>query len=203
MATTPGPRTPGRRVRMTRDARREQLLDAAAGIVVEHGSDALTMESVALAAGASKTLGYAYFENISDLVLSLYQREAGTLAVAVTGAVGEHAAFADRLRAIARAYIGQMAEKGPLLVALSGGITSGQFGLRGQRPFDDVLTVLADVIDEEYGVGEPWARGYARLFGALATIHAEMLWTGAIDRAEAEDHLERFIMGGIQGVQGR
>lgn len=205
MATSPGARSasPGRRVRMTRDARREQLLDAAARVVVEEGSDGLTMESVALAAGASKTLGYAYFENIADVVLSLYTREAGILAVAVQEAIDGAEAFEDRLRGAARAYLQQMVDKGPLLVALAGGLQAGQFGLRGQRPFDEVLAVIAGLLDEEYGLGPERAHTFSRMLGAVATVHADLLWAGAEALDEAEDELVAFLLGGIRGVLGR
>jgi len=50
-----------RPARLPRNERREQLLDVAAGLILEKGTEAVTMEGVAAAAGVSKGLGYAYF----------------------------------------------------------------------------------------------------------------------------------------------
>jgi len=62
--------------RVDRSERRHQLLDVAAEKVVEHGVSAMSMERVAEWAGVSKALPYSHFDNIEDLLVALYQREA-------------------------------------------------------------------------------------------------------------------------------
>ena len=50
--------------RLSKEARRSQLLDTAGELLLRDGVDALTMEGIGQGAGASKTLGYAYFDNV-------------------------------------------------------------------------------------------------------------------------------------------
>ncbi len=66
---------PSPRRRMTKAARREQLLDVAGVLVAEEGLDALTMERVAERAGVSKALPYTHFANADDLAVAVYRRE--------------------------------------------------------------------------------------------------------------------------------
>jgi AcrR family transcriptional regulator len=55
--------------------RREQVLDAAARLLREGGRRALSIEGVAAEAGVSKTVVYAAFDDLEQLVLGLVERE--------------------------------------------------------------------------------------------------------------------------------
>lgn len=60
---------------MTRDERRDQLLNVAGDLLAQGGFDAVTMEGVAERAGVSKALPYAHFDNAAQLLLALFERE--------------------------------------------------------------------------------------------------------------------------------
>jgi AcrR family transcriptional regulator len=66
MTTTP--------TRLSRQARREQLLDAALGIVRAQGADGLTLVTLAEAAGVSRPIAYDHFVTRAGLLLALYRR---------------------------------------------------------------------------------------------------------------------------------
>ncbi|MGZ0153597.1 TetR/AcrR family transcriptional regulator [Kribbella sp. WER1] len=59
--------------RLTKDARRRQLLDVALGIVRERGADSLTLVTLAEAAGVSRPIVYGHFGTRGGLLLSLYR----------------------------------------------------------------------------------------------------------------------------------
>ena len=61
-------------MRLSKQARREQLLDAARGIVREHGADGLTLVTLAEAAGVSRPIAYGHFGTRTGLLLALYRR---------------------------------------------------------------------------------------------------------------------------------
>jgi AcrR family transcriptional regulator len=105
--------------RLTKEERREELLDAAAGIVVERGLGGITMEGLAERAGVSKALPYQHFENAHDVLLSLYQREIGWLGARIVDAVGEFEEPQARVRAAISAYFDAVVERGAVLGALS------------------------------------------------------------------------------------
>lgn len=64
-----------RRRRLSRDQRIEEILDAAYQLVQNDGMSTLTMNKIALQAGASKALLYSYFPNLPGLLQKLYERE--------------------------------------------------------------------------------------------------------------------------------
>ena len=63
------------RTRMPAADRRRQLLDAAKGIVDEHGFHAVTVESVARAAGITRPIVYGHFGDLESLLEALVERE--------------------------------------------------------------------------------------------------------------------------------
>jgi len=73
--------------RMPRPQRREQLLDAALGLIDAHGFGGLTMEGVAREAKIAKTVVYELFENREALLRALLEREQGRALADVAAAI--------------------------------------------------------------------------------------------------------------------
>ncbi|WP_280221533.1 TetR/AcrR family transcriptional regulator [Nocardia neocaledoniensis] len=59
--------------RLSKADRREQLLDTALAMVREHGTDGLTLVTLAEAAGVSRPIVYDHFGTRPDLLLALYR----------------------------------------------------------------------------------------------------------------------------------
>lgn len=165
---------PGRR--LSRVARRDQLLDAAADVVVASGPGAVTMERVADHAGVSKALPYQHFANATELLRALHEREVAHLGrrvlVAVRGARGADAQW----RAAIDAYFDVIAERGVLLGVLGRAVPAGDAEPGppvGQRFVASLLTevsgvtgqralVLAEVVQAALlGAVTAWGRGDA------------------------------------------
>ncbi len=66
---------PAARKRLPPEQRRAAILDAAVRLVLREGATGINMQRVADEAEVSKGLLYAYFPNISDLLLQVYARE--------------------------------------------------------------------------------------------------------------------------------
>ncbi|MFE1591178.1 TetR/AcrR family transcriptional regulator [Nocardia sp. NPDC058705] len=60
--------------RLAKPARREQLLDTALTLVREHGTDGLTLATLAEAAGVSRPIVYDHFGTRPELLLALYRQ---------------------------------------------------------------------------------------------------------------------------------
>src|ERR1700754_307512 len=76
------------------DRLRDEVVEAAAALIAENGSRALTLRAIARRVGVTAPAIYAHFENLDD-VLADYLREAGT----------GHDDPVDRLRAYCHAYV--------------------------------------------------------------------------------------------------
>src|SRR5438445_42980 len=72
--------------RLSKEARRTQLLDSAAELITQRGIDGMTMEGVAALAGVSKALPYLHFENAEVLIMALREREMDDLSHRVSRA---------------------------------------------------------------------------------------------------------------------
>lgn len=89
----PGPPSPPRRpyaARMLPPERREQLLDAALGIIIRDGYGAVSIEAIAREVGVSRPVIYGVFDGLGDLLGALLDRQErralGQLAAALTTA---------------------------------------------------------------------------------------------------------------------
>ncbi|MDZ4317880.1 MAG: helix-turn-helix domain-containing protein, partial [Phenylobacterium sp.] len=107
-----------KRTRLTPEARRDQILDRAAELVLADGLAAISMEGVARAAGVSKGLVYNYFPDRQALFAALLQREQRDLND--RGMRGALAAsdFADLIRRTTGLYLRQTEARGALIAAL-------------------------------------------------------------------------------------
>jgi AcrR family transcriptional regulator len=61
--------------RMSAEARREQLLDAAKAVVAEHGFHGASIEAVARGAGVTRPIVYRHFQDLGALLDALIERE--------------------------------------------------------------------------------------------------------------------------------
>jgi AcrR family transcriptional regulator len=106
------------RGRITRDERREALLDMAAQLVVTESADAVTMELVAERCGVSRPLVYKHFANRDELLGVLYRREARRLDAELAGEVGAATDVEGMFRALVHGALRAAAERSHLFVTL-------------------------------------------------------------------------------------
>jgi AcrR family transcriptional regulator len=187
-------------VRLTAEQRREQLLATAAQILVSRGFDALTMEAVGQESGASKTLGYAYFTNIEDLVLALWTQELGHLydrvVEAAEGVDGFHALFCTTVEA----YYDVVEERGVLLSVLQSGITSRRIDAGGPESVTaDFVSWLAEQVRQEYDVDPKLALHFAVLAASVPSLDATARAGAPRDR-DMERRCLDFIAAGIEAA---
>ena len=190
------------RRRLSADARRQQLLDTAAEILVADGVDAVTMESIAQRAGASKSLAWAYFANVEDVLRSLHERELDGLFQRVEDATDEAHDFEGRMRAAVHAYFEIVAERGALLATLDAALGSRRRGFSRARPpsANAFLRWLAGLIADEFGVPGRRARAYAGIVAGVADLHTRAWVAGTFNRQEVEDSCVSFALAGLRAV---
>jgi AcrR family transcriptional regulator len=198
MSTSPADERPAVR-RLSKEARREQLLDSAAELLRRGGSDALTMEAMGLEAGASKTLGYAYFANIEDVITALREREMGHLNQRVAEAAAAYDHFDDRLAATFRAYFDVVAERGVLLGEIEGAVRARRLSALAEGT-NDFIAWLAGLIDDEFGVGRRRATWYAAIIGSLANTHGWIWKPSRYSRERIEAQAIAFALGGLRAA---
>ena len=166
---------------MTRDDRRDHLLDAALGLLESDGAAAVTMERVAERAGVSKPVVYDHFANRSALVVAVLARTWADAEGLVAGRAAEATTPAERIRATFEALVDAAAQRGPNVRALLDSASSDPQVEQARR---------ARWKEKEAG----WAAGLERELGlapataaaAAATLRAAMLGAVAHARTSPE-----------------
>jgi AcrR family transcriptional regulator len=192
------PTSPGRR--LSKEARREQLLDTAAVLLLRGGIDALTMEGLGVEAGASKTLGYAYFPNIEAVVLALRERELGLLYKRIERAASASESFEERFASAFHAYFDVVAARGVLLGELEQAVRARRLDPGSADGTDAFLRWWAGLIDDEFGCGRRRARGYAAIAAGLANAHATIWKPGRFSRRHIEGTAIAYALGGLRAA---
>ncbi len=90
---------------MARDARRDEVMDAAMAVLIERGYRDTTMLAVAKKASASKETLYAWFGDKAGLFEAIIRRNAKTVAAALTSAIDDGGAPEQVLAAFGTALL--------------------------------------------------------------------------------------------------
>jgi TetR/AcrR family transcriptional regulator, transcriptional repressor for nem operon len=195
---TPSPR------RQPPDVRREQILDAAARVLVERGLAATTMAEVAEAASVAKGTVYLYFESKAELLAELrarYFEEFASMLGGPPAAGGPAPRAADRVeRLVAASYDFALANHQLHHVLFH------EAGYAEEDTFARARTVLAELIETGQAAGELDVADPALATDFLLQgLHGVLV--GATHRPQAER--ERLVAGVTEltcralGVRGR
>ena len=188
-----------RRTRLSPEARRHQLLDIAAGVIADEGTQAMTMERVAESAGVSKALVYRYFGNRSALLLELYERESDTqpLANRIRGA----RTFEDRLRAITAPYFDAVERSGLLFHRLVGekSIEEDVESFRRQTRAS-VLRFWVTQLRSE-GLDREQATAFATMFQAAVEAAGGLVARREVSRDVAEEQFYESALAALDAAK--
>ncbi|MFF5721725.1 TetR/AcrR family transcriptional regulator [Streptomyces buecherae] len=192
MATSP--------TRLSKRARREQLLDAALGLVRARGADGLTLVTLAEAAGVSRPIVYDHFGTRAGLLLALYRRlderhrAASTRALAAAAPTVE--AIADVLSAAYFACATDMPEFAAVSAALKG---DPEMEAARHEMLESYTRAMADAFAPHSGLDpEAVQLRCVGLLGAAEALATE-LNRGRTTAAEATAALADLIAGGLTG----
>ncbi len=184
--------------RLTREARRETILDAATEVFGRLGFEATRMEDVAKAAGIAKGLLYKHFPSKDALFQALIDRQGGTYAAELRGALAGSDLDADPLGTLREGlafWLRKVGDEAATFNVTDPGVHDAYEGLR-----DSLREVIADAIRRT----QPWVpEPYPRLVASLIQGAAESLglvWRaepGAISADEALGLLTSFCWGGL------
>ena len=188
------------RQRMSGPARRTQLLDVAADVVLAGGLADLTMERLAERAGVSKALPYSHFESIDHVLVSLYEREGMRLGDFIWSALETASPGADLVRVHIGSYFEGLAQAGDVIGRLTtpGSTITARTDTRDAGP-----KFSARVLHRFHGV----PRDKAKVLGSV--VHAAVLGAGNAwckklgTRVELEDAAAHVLESAIVWGGGR
>ena len=178
--------------RMSREARRAALLDAAADLLRAADATALSFEAVADAAGVSSTLPYKYFESVDEIANELYAHLIGPIDHEAN-AIAQDAGLTidDKLRATMNLWCDVLRRDGVLLFRLSDDVAHPSLRRAIDARRERSVDVWARAIEAERSLEPQTARLVAATINA-GSIAALRRWI--VDRLDRAQMIETFVV---------
>jgi AcrR family transcriptional regulator len=184
--------------RLSKSARREQLLDTAVAIVRTQGTDGLTLVTLAEKAGVSRPIAYDHFATRPGLLLALHQRLDERHRAAITQALRDAVPRAEEVaRVISTAYFA-CATDVPELSAVSAALKgSPEMEVVQHELTDSYADLMATALLPYSGIAPQDLRlRCVGVLGAAEAIAAELNRERATD-GEAVTALTDLIVGAL------
>jgi AcrR family transcriptional regulator len=175
------------RTRFSTEARREQLIDAAAELIAAEGLPAASMKSVARKLGISEAQAHNYFPKRRDLLLALARRELHAMESHRQAELARGEDRRSRVSLSTVTYLREVAERGVLIQMLtqSAEVREGLKDERRVRRQWDTRRVAAD-LEASYGLPPDLAFGATAVLTALTRRAGRLLARRKLSQESAE-----------------
>ena len=187
--------------RLSRSARRTQLLAAAKTVFVTQGYHAAAMDDIAVRAGVSKPVLYQHFPSKLELYLDLLGESAAEMVRLVRAALNATSDNHERVDNAVAAYFTFVADNDQAYRLIFESDLRGQAEVERivERATDDCISAITDTITTDTGVDVERARLLASGMVGLSQVSARY-WiqqSPHVSRAEAIELLSTLMWSGI------
>ena len=193
------------RTRLSPEARREQLMETAAGLIAREGLHAATMKRVAREAGLCEAQAHNHFPRRTDLLVALARRELAAMNDERQAEIERGHDNLTRVTLSTLAYLRQVEQRGALIQRL---LNSAEVraGLRAAREQQRGYSRrrMTDRLTGQYGVEADLARGATVVLTAVCLRAGRLLAERKIPLRMAERLSLAIVTAGnreiVQGV---
>ena len=187
--------------RLSRSARRLQLMSAAKSAFVTQGYHAAAMDDIADRAGVSKPVVYQHFPSKLELYLALLNESADEMVRLVRVALGATTDNHERVDNAVAAYFTFVADNGQAYRLIFESDLRGQLEVERivERATDDCISAITDTITADTGVDVERARLLASGMVGLSQVSARywLQQSPHVSRPEAIELLSTLMWRGI------
>lgn len=183
------------RTRLSRDARRRQLLEVAWRLVRGEGADALSLGRLAEQAGVTKPLVYDHFETRNGLLIALYREYDARQNRSMDAALeASEATLAAKAAVIASTYLDCVLQQGSEIPGVSAALAASSELEKVKREYEaGWMEKCRAALAPFAGAGGIRASGLWGMLGAAEAL-SRAAATGGLPPAEARDELARTII---------
>jgi AcrR family transcriptional regulator len=189
MVTIAGRRAASRRphTRLTREARAEQLIDAAGQVIESEGLAAVTLKRIAREVGVSETQAHNHFSGRADLLIAMARRELAAMGAEQITAAQQGKPGLSRVRLSTIGYLRQISQRGVLVQTLLNS-PEVRLGLRGERAERRAQgrRRSAERMNSRYGVADDVGYATTAALTAVCLRAGRLIAGGKITLADAE-----------------
>jgi TetR/AcrR family transcriptional regulator, fatty acid biosynthesis regulator len=189
------------RRRLSPEARRSLILDHAAELVAREGLAQLSVDRVGRAAGISKSLVYAYFPNLTDLLRELYKREMRHLRRAQRDAAADATTFEELVRSITHVYLHYIAERGLIIERLQSEPSLSEMHDPTDFGREAAVDYLTEIVTAHFDLPPDVARAATDISFGLPASAGGYLQRHGMDLALLEDLTVTMIIGSVMHVK--
>jgi AcrR family transcriptional regulator len=150
----------------------------------------------------SKGLGYAYFEDVEEVAIALWDREVAQVYQRVEQATAGAGGLEQGLRRAVHAYFDVIEEGGALLGALQTHFGGSRMERRTRRRVRAFLEFWTQQVQRAAPLEPPAATALAAMMVNAADAAARVWGAGMIGREEGERLCVRFLVSGFRGALG-
>lgn len=188
-------------MKLSKDMRREQLLDVALTIVREQGADELTLGNLALRAGVSRPVAYEHFATRAGLLIAPFQRLENSYVRALKEGL---AAARPKLETVAsimsNAYFNCPSDFGPEGLAISAALQgSEEMSEQQRRMMDEYIAIMCDALRPFIAAPAETLRILCVGLLGAAEAMARDVQASRISQVAAVDALSSLIARGVGG----
>lgn len=195
------PEREARRTRLAPSARRAQILDAAAQMILSGGLAAFSMEQTARRAGVSKSLIHKYFPTRATLFSALLQREFSDLRARGATESTRAAGFEELISRTTRLFLQQTEARGPLVQALlADPAVASLMQDEHRRERERTLRYFTEQVRSAYDLPEVTAKRAVDLLMAVTGQGGVLVSRGEMTVPEAEAICVTLILGGLRAL---
>ena len=193
MATAVAP-VPVRR-RLSPEKRRTFILDHTANMIARDGIAPLSIDSIGREAGISKSLVYAYFPNLTDLLRELYKREMRRLRRAQRDAAATATTFEELVRSVTHVYLHYIDERGLIIERLQAEPSVSEMHDPTDFGREAAVDYLTEIVMAHFDLPPDIARAATDISFGLPASAGAYLHRSDMDLAALEDLTVTMIIG--------
>ena len=187
-----------KRTRLSPEARRDQILDETARLILVEGLSAMSMERLARDVGISKGLVYNYFPSREALLTALLRREQAELRDRGMATAMQARSYADLIRQTTRLYLEQSRDRGALINALlSDPSVAGLMEHDNRAERDRTFRFFVRATRREFDLPLPLAIAAVDMVAGVTDQAGKLVAEGQIDVDPATEMCVELITGGL------
>ena len=183
------------RKRFSPAVRRQMILDETAKIVASDGIAQISMEQVGKEAGVSKALIYNYFNNVTELLSELLERELKALRRLQAEAAEKAETFEELVRGITHQYLKYIDKRGLIIERLQSEPSLSKHGDPTDYGRQAAVDYLANIVSKHFDLPIEFARAATDISFGLPASAGGYLLRSNMDRQEIEDLTVSMIIG--------
>lgn len=189
-----------KRIRLSPEVRKDLILDKVADIVANEGVSALSMDRIGKEAEISKSLVYAYFPTLKEMLQTLLKREYQSLRALQDEAAQSAETFEQLVRRVTSTYMTYMEQRGLILDRLTAEPNLAEMSDPTEFSRETAVKYLANVVHEHFEIELEIALPAVDISFGMPAAAGHYLIKHNASRQTIEDITVAMILGSIEAL---